>query len=137
MSIQNLFYCRPSLQYHGTWQGDPETDYNEFKELGYIEVPFPPDSGLHFWDPDKECYYLPASPEAERTWRDGELAACMWLRERHRDQQEIGHPTTLSAEQFVELLTYMQALRDWPQSPEFPAEEHRPQQPIWINENRQ
>lgn len=69
---------------------------------------------------------------AERSWRDGELAAVMWLRERHRDQLGIGVDTTISAEQFTELLIYMQALRDWPQSPNFPASEHRPVLPAWI-----
>lgn len=33
---------------------------------------------------------------------------------RHRDQVEVGGETTLTAEQFLELLAYRQALRDWP-----------------------
>ncbi len=70
--------------------------------------------------------------DAERSWRDGELASLMWLRERHRDQLEIGRETTLSAEQFTELLEYMQDLRDWPQSPDFPDIEQRPVPPVWI-----
>lgn len=73
----------------------------------------------------------------ERAWRDAELASVMWLRERHRDQQEIGGSTTLSNDQFAELLVYMQALRDWPQSPEFPAIEQRPVAPAWIAEQAQ
>lgn len=74
---------------------------------------------------------------SERSWRNGELSAAMWQRERHRDQQEIGGDTTLSAAQFAELLVYMQALRDWPQSPEFPDIEHRPPAPAWIAEQTQ
>lgn len=70
--------------------------------------------------------------DAERSWRDGELASLMWLRERHRDQLEIAVDTTLSGEQFTELLHYMQDLRDWPQSPGFPDSEHRPVAPAWI-----
>lgn len=73
----------------------------------------------------------------ERAWRDGELASLMWLRERHRDQMEIGRETTLSAEQFTELLEYMQDLRDWPQSPDFPGIEQRPLPPAWIAEQTQ
>lgn len=69
---------------------------------------------------------------AERKWRDAQLQSAMWLRERHRDQQEIGGSTTLSGDQFAELLVYMQALRDWPQSPDFPDSEHRPMAPAWI-----
>lgn len=69
---------------------------------------------------------------AERQWRDGELSAIMWLRERHRDQQEIGGETTITAEQFGALLVYMQALRDWPQSLEFPDSQYRPLPPTWL-----
>jgi hypothetical protein len=74
---------------------------------------------------------------AERKWRDAQLQSAMWLRERHRDQQEIGSGTTLSDDQFGALLVYMQALRDWPQSPEFPAIEQRPAAPAWIAEQAQ
>lgn len=73
----------------------------------------------------------------ERAWRDGELLALMWIRDRHRDQLEIGVDTTLAPEQFVELLTYMQALRDWPQSEQFPVIEHRPVAPPWLAEQTQ
>ena len=72
--------------------------------------------------------------ELERHWRDGELAAVTWLRDRHRDQLEVGAETTLSPEQFNELLQYLQALRDWPQSQAFPDIEHRPVAPPWIAE---
>ncbi|WP_426237518.1 phage tail assembly chaperone [Pseudomonas sp. TWP3-2] len=68
----------------------------------------------------------------ERAWRDGELSSVMWLRERHRDQLEIAVATTLTAEQFNELLVYMQTLRDWPQSPQFPASQERPIAPQWL-----
>lgn len=70
--------------------------------------------------------------EQERKWRDAELLAVTWLRDRHRDQLDIGSDTTLSAEQFAELLVYMQALRDWPQSDAFPSTEQRPVPPAWI-----
>ncbi|MHC8348709.1 tail fiber assembly protein [Pseudomonas sp. RT4P38] len=68
----------------------------------------------------------------ERFWRDTEIERVKWLRERHRDQLEIGAQTTLTPEQFGELLVYVQSLRDWPQAPEFPAEESRPAAPEWI-----
>lgn len=73
----------------------------------------------------------------ERTWRDAEVASVVWLRDRHRDQLEISVSTTLTAEQFNELLVYMQALRDWPQSPDFPDSQHRPAAPAWIAEQAQ
>ncbi|QZI69556.1 phage tail assembly chaperone [Pseudomonas protegens] len=73
----------------------------------------------------------------ERIWRDADLTSVMWLRERHRDQLEIGTATTLTGEQFKELLVYMQSLRDWPQSPDFPQAEYRPVAPSWIAEQTQ
>ena len=68
----------------------------------------------------------------ERAWRDTEVDSLKWLRERHRDEQDLGIDTTLTAEQFKGLLTYLQALRDWPQSAEFPALIHRPAKPDWM-----
>lgn len=83
----------------------------------------------------------PASPEdlaeLERHWRDGELSAVTWLRDRHRDQLDAGTPTTLSPELFAELLAYLQALRDWPQSEAFPDPTQRPTAPEWIAEHNQ
>ncbi|MOA23660.1 hypothetical protein D3C78_1442930 [compost metagenome] len=73
----------------------------------------------------------------ERAWRDTELSALIWLRDRHRDQLEIGTKTTLTPEQFTELLTHMQALRDWPQSEQFPVIEYRPVALPWITEQSQ
>lgn len=81
----------------------------------------------------------PATTKAddERKWRDAELASVVWLRERHRDQREIGGSTSLTGDQFVELLVYMQALRDWPQSADFPDSQYRPVAPPWIAEQTQ
>lgn len=73
----------------------------------------------------------------ERAWRDQLLSMLMGVRDRHRDQLEIQGDTTLSGEQFTELLVYMQALRDWPQSPDFPYSQHRPTAPPWIAEQTQ
>ncbi|MFJ4346879.1 phage tail assembly chaperone [Pseudomonas sp. NPDC089401] len=70
----------------------------------------------------------------ERTWRDAKLAEVVWLRDRHRDQLEIGSDTTLTAEQFNALLVFMQALRDWPQSDAFPDVSQRPAPPVWLAE---
>ncbi|MEN5255244.1 phage tail assembly chaperone [Pseudomonas protegens] len=112
---------------------------------------------VHAYDDDAPehfiaSYLLPMSDEAvrsyiasasaplldpateERNWRDVELTSVLWLRERHRDQLEIEAPTTLTAGQFKELLVYMQALRDWPQSLDFPAIQRRPAAPEWIAE---
>ncbi|TFF42855.1 phage tail assembly chaperone [Pseudomonas sp. RIT623] len=70
----------------------------------------------------------------ERQWRDAQLLELVWLRDRHRDQLEIGATTTLTAEQFAELLVFMQALRDWPQSEAFPDESARPVPPVFLEQ---
>lgn len=70
---------------------------------------------------------------AERQWRDGELASRQWLRDRHRDEQDLGRPTTLSNEQFTEFLGYLQVLRDWPVAEAFPDAQQRPKPPAWID----
>jgi hypothetical protein len=71
---------------------------------------------------------------AERTWRDLELSKWVAVRDRHRDELELAIATTLTAVQFAELLAYIQLLRDWPQSGEFPAIGHRPVAPSWLVE---
>lgn len=79
----------------------------------------------------------PPSPEqraaAERGWRDSRLTSVQWLRDRHRDELELGREPTLSAIEFEELLAYIQSLRDWPQAEDFPAPEYRPVVPEWID----
>lgn len=75
---------------------------------------------------------LTADKAFERAWRDGEINSITWIRDRHRDQVEAGHATTLTADQFTQLLTYLQALRDWPESTSFPTTTARPVAPTWL-----
>ncbi|MEL7551960.1 phage tail assembly chaperone [Pseudomonas protegens] len=116
-------------------------DAVEIPEALYLAVIGNPTPGKIRAHDERGLPYLVDVPEVvpdlaaqEREWRDDELSSVMWLRERHRDQLEIKVGSTLSAEQFTELLVYMQALRDWPQSPDFPAIQHRPTAPEWIAE---
>lgn len=69
---------------------------------------------------------------AARTWRQTSLSATEWCVTRHRDEQELGRGTTLKASQYLELLEYRQALRDWPDSGQFPAPISRPSAPQLI-----
>ncbi|UQS15557.1 phage tail assembly chaperone [Pseudomonas sp. HS6] len=69
---------------------------------------------------------------AERTWRQSALATTEWRVTRHRDEQELGRGTTLKAQQYLELLEYRQALRDWPDSGAFPSSVSRPSAPHWL-----
>lgn len=72
-------------------------------------------------EPDPE-----AAARQERYWRDSEIQRITWLRDRHRDELDISLETTITADEFNELLAYMQALRDWPASSEFPNPSGRP-----------
>lgn len=72
------------------------------------------------------------SSTSARAWRQASLAATEWLVTRHRDEQALGRGTHLQAAQYLQLLEYRQALRDWPGSPGFPAMDSRPAVPQWL-----
>lgn len=69
---------------------------------------------------------------AERYWRDAQLAGTDAMVARDRDELEDGDGTTLTADQYSELQVYRRALRDWPQGAMFPFTEHRPVAPSWL-----
>lgn len=69
---------------------------------------------------------------SERTWRDQELLKTDNLVARHRDEQEQGITTTLTAERYAELQLFRRLLRSWPEGSEFPLVEHRPFAPSWM-----
>lgn len=69
---------------------------------------------------------------AARLWRQSSLSATEWWVTRHRDEQELGRGTTLKAAQYLELLEYRQALRDWPGSSLFPSTVSQPLVPTWL-----
>ncbi|WP_331694906.1 phage tail assembly chaperone [Pseudomonas sp. ZY71] len=73
-----------------------------------------------------------APAAAERSWRQASLSATEWMVTRHRDEQELGRGTLLKAAQYLELLEYRQALRDWPDSAFFSAADSRPSAPLWL-----
>lgn len=65
-----------------------------------------------------------------RAERDTKLSATNWLVERHREEQETG-TTTLTAQQYADLLAYRQALRDVPQQAGFPETINWPVAPAY------
>lgn len=92
------------------------------------------------WIADDNPELLHISPAQlaadERGWRDRGIDSTQWLVARHREQQEMNN-TTLTGQQYTELLQYRQALRDWPQTTTFPAADFRPVAPSWIAEQIQ
>lgn len=49
-----------------------------------------------------------------RAQRDYKIAEMLWMRERHADELLMGKETTLTEEQYMQVLAYIQALRDLP-----------------------
>lgn len=66
-----------------------------------------------------------------RRYRDDDISSSMWVVERHRSQSELNIETTLSTQQYTELLVYHQALRNWPEQPGWPDIE-MPPKPAWL-----
>lgn len=59
--------------------------------------------------------------EQVRQDRDSRLTSTNWLVERHKEQIDAGISTTLTADQYKNLLIYRQALRDVPAQAGFPT----------------
>ncbi|KVN33284.1 phage tail protein [Burkholderia pyrrocinia] len=57
---------------------------------------------------------------AKRAVRDSALGETDWLVARHQDEKLLGNGTTLTADQFVMLLGYRQALRECSGMPNWP-----------------
>lgn len=97
-------------------------------------VPYLLDNGSIEFRPASGISPEERQARTERGWRDNELLRAGGLRDRHRDEVELGIATTLPDDRFAELLGYMQALRAWPQSADFPDSLHRPEAPTWLAE---
>lgn len=82
--------------------------------------------------PAPEVDLVGRSTVLERFWRTQQLAQSDALVTRHRDEVEEGSQITLTAAQYSELQAFRRALRDWPESGEFPLTEHRPKAPGWL-----
>lgn len=65
-------------------------------------------------------------------WRRTTLSSLDALVNRHRDEVDMGIKTTLTQDQFKDLLLYKQAIRDWPEQLDFPKESSKPSRPSWL-----
>jgi Phage tail assembly chaperone protein len=70
-------------------------------------------------EPEPDPEGVAGAIRLERTRR---IARARWLVDRHRDELDLGRPTTLTAGQYQAVLQYIQDLRDVPEQPTFPAE---------------
>jgi hypothetical protein len=70
----------------------------------------------------------PAGPDIEqlahlaRQRRDAGISAVQWLIQRHGDELAVSRPTTLNEAEHLQLLQYVQDLRDVPAQTGFPTE---------------
>ncbi|PYC19073.1 phage tail assembly chaperone [Pseudomonas mosselii] len=106
-----VFLCPQSAEY---WSEVVEVEDDDPRYLAFVDQ------------------WQPAARRDERVWRDAELVEIAWLRDRHRDQVEIGIDPTLTGEQYKSLMMYLQSLRDWPQSSDYPDASHRPMAPAFL-----
>lgn len=68
-----------------------------------------------------------------RAARDNELTSSLWVSQRYEQQVKINHSPEISENQYIELLAYHQALRDWPAQPGWPDID-MPPEPDWLAE---
>lgn len=120
----NLIHCWDKSTKAEAWLADPipgtHTDHQ-------------PLDAICEWDEARNewAYCIPENTEQDRRTRDRMLDECQWMVNRHRDQVDAGLTTSITVEQYGELLTFRQALRDmpgamtdsrdwtWPAVPEF------------------
>lgn len=67
-----------------------------------------------------------------RDQRDKYLTDCEWVLHRHKDETDLKLDNTLSAEEYIEYLTYRQSLRDVPNSAQSPNDVVWPNKPDFI-----
>lgn len=68
-----------------------------------------------------------------RLWAETSLQNTEALVSQYRDARDLEGPTPITAEQFTALLTWRQAVREWPKAKRYPAESSRPNAPQWLS----
>jgi 2-phospho-L-lactate guanylyltransferase (CobY/MobA/RfbA family) len=63
---------------------------------------------------------------------ESSLKASEKLVSEYRDARDLGGALPITTEQFTQLLTWRQAVREWPQVPGYPDEASQPVTPGWI-----
>lgn len=97
-----------------------------YKPFVVVEEPTPEKPIIHYRDTKERIeQYAEAKPIEQkaaeaRAERDRRINAIRWRIERYQTQEAAGLETTDTAEQYKEILLYVQALRDVPAQKEFP-----------------
>lgn len=99
-------------------------------EFGFDQVAVWENGAWHIRE-DEDGDGTPDEPEAEdlaavvRAERNRRIAVVRWVIDRHRDEVALGRTTTLTPEDYLVVLQYVQDLRDVPEQDDFP------EVPIW------
>ncbi|WP_227443981.1 hypothetical protein [Pseudomonas cannabina] len=67
-----------------------------------------------------------------KLWMELRLKVSDNLVSQYRDARDLGGELPITPELFTQLLTWRQAVRDWPQVPGYPKETTQPVTPGWI-----
>lgn len=67
-----------------------------------------------------------------KLWIEASLKTSETLVSEYRDARDLGGPLPITIKQFSDLLTWRQAVREWPQVVGYPIEASRPDTPAWI-----
>lgn len=68
-----------------------------------------------------------------RLWAETSLQKTEALVAEYRDARDLGGDLPITAEQFTTMLTWRQAVRDWPKAKHYPAESSQPKAPVWLS----
>lgn len=65
------YYIKPSGQFYGGWEGDPEVYDDPFPAMGFVEVPHAAPSTDWYWDFDRSDFYMPDPSNGASSTTDG------------------------------------------------------------------
>jgi len=100
---------------------------------GYTNIP--PLSAICEWNEAQSQWdcCIPENTSVDRNTRDRKLDECQWMVNRHRDQVEMSVSTSLTAQEYADLLAFRQALRDVPGRMEDSRDWTWPTEPVFIS----
>lgn len=87
------------------FDGSTKIDY----DVVYVDGKFYKDGEAHAALSERDLLFL-----SLRCARDIRIAAVSWMRERHTDELLLGKNTTLTEQQYLSVIGYIQELRDLP-----------------------
>lgn len=114
----------------GCWEGMEEFTWLQEYEK---ENPSKVTEWIEYKEPTEEEMLLSMTEEQRANYhrekRDSLINNEIWKLQRHEQEKMLGINTTLTDEQYLTILNYIQSLRKLPQQPNFPNEVIYPERP--------